>query len=159
MKPNRFLRVAAVLLIITLPTFAFMSTTMARYTARAQANATARVAAWDPTFTHTSGPSQNNHTVLFTPRASGNVVTYFNLQNNSEVSCRYYSTLVLTHNTNNGYASWSVDNVAGASHDFPFHSAVRTGRLTYHRNAVTIGASTALERRYVRLSMTAAQID
>jgi len=83
MKPNRFLRAAAVLLIITLPTFAFMSTTMARYTARAQMLATARVAGFDVQATPYNFGT--DHMVYFHPRTRshmGSPTNYFTVSSN-----------------------------------------------------------------------------
>ena len=158
MKPNRFLRAAAVLLMLVIPSFSFFSVTLARYTTQGNTDSTARVATWNPTFSLEEGPGFND-VVLFTQHSTGNISTNFNMQNNSQVSGRYYSNLVLTFHANDEYVDWSVDNVVATSHEFLPHSALRIGRITYRHNAVEIEDDTAIERGIPRLSMNALQIN
>jgi len=153
MKTNRFLRAAAVLLVIALPSFAFLTTTMARYTTQAQLNATARVATWNPTAIHQFGPGVNDVVLFFPGRTAASPANVFHLQNNSQVACRFYADL-----TASGHVSWSVDDVVDVSHDFVPNSTQTIGSILYNADGVTITNTTAVER-LVNLTLSAVQID
>lgn len=172
MKKNRLLRIAVLLLVVTVPSFAFLQTTMARYTAQATVVHQARVAAWNPIFTYQSGP-QADDVVLFTPGRTGD--RPFNtiyLQNNSQVTAEFAARLLYPDNTaidprlanSNAHAAMNVFALAGISGNIfdglVFRPGIgpANGRITYRATPITIGNNTAVERRS-RFTMDAVQVD